>query len=53
MDPEKYASDASNEVPPYGDNKTDIRKGSIVMGEAADLYGDIETAESEWWHIGR
>ena len=27
---------------------TGTRKDSIVLNEAADLYGDIETAESEY-----
>lgn len=25
------------------------RKDSVVLQEAADLYGDIQTAESEFW----
>ncbi|KAK5124650.1 hypothetical protein LTR85_001363 [Meristemomyces frigidus] len=49
MEEEKgYAGVAASSVPSYanGDNgEVPMRKGSIGFGEAADLYGDEETAE--------
>lgn len=41
-DGRKSSQDNQHEAVQMGD-----RKDSIVMQEAADLYGDIETAESE------
>lgn len=45
-----YQNGHANEVPAYehgGVANPDVRKGSIVMGEGAEMYGDIETAERE------
>ncbi|GAB7350342.1 hypothetical protein MBLNU459_g0973t1 [Dothideomycetes sp. NU459] len=38
--------------PEYGTEKVAPRKGSIAVGEAADLYGDVQTAE-EYGYVSR
>ena len=47
MDEEKgEVGVAASRLPDYAHGeKEEVRRGSIVLGEAADLYGDIETAE--------
>ena len=52
MDGEKDAWDGSQSSPQHsGEHEAVLmndRKDSIVLQEAADLYGDIQTAESEY-----
>lgn len=40
-----------HESPEYQD-KNVARRGSVAVGEAADLYGDIQTAE-EYGYVAR
>ena len=51
-DNEKGAWDGSQDSPRYEGQRKSVdmtdRKDSIVINEAADLYGDIQTAESEY-----
>ena len=49
-DPEKgnYAIDSTaKDGSGEGFHDVDVRRGSIVLDEAKDLYGDAETAERE------
>lgn len=51
MDDEKAQYSPEGQLPDYGDESTTknaaMRKNSIAIGEAADIYGDVEEAERE------
>lgn len=56
MDKEQYnispAGKYSNESPPYDDMARVVDEKGIRMGEAADMYGDLATAE-EFGYVTR
>ncbi|KAK5008562.1 hypothetical protein LTR60_005416, partial [Cryomyces antarcticus] len=54
MEHEKQQYTLGGDVPEYESKGgvRDARKGSIMLGEAADLYGDIATAE-EYGYVSR
>ena len=50
MEKQEYIADSaaerySQESPPYDDPTRIVEDKGIRMGEAADMYGDLETAE--------
>lgn len=55
MDPKEptYATEKySNESPPLGDPSRIVEEKGIRIGEAADMYGDLASAE-EYGYVSR
>ncbi|TKA72074.1 hypothetical protein B0A49_08693, partial [Cryomyces minteri] len=54
MENEKQQYSLGGDVPEYESKGgvRDARRGSVMLGEAADLYGDIATAE-EYGYVSR
>jgi amino acid transporter len=51
MEKERY-TESGTEAPPYDDPTRIVEDKGIRMGEAADMYGDLDTAE-EYGYVAR